>query len=100
MTDEQKIDAVTAALLPWGNWADELAWKEGWVLSETAGSAYGPWQIQKLDDAPDGCVQLQNDDEAHRIVREGTGAHHIAAREFLRIHNPSEWAYINGSGKI
>lgn len=71
----------------------QAATKEGWDIFECFGSATTPWQVQRLDDASDvpGAPQLDNDDDAWRIVLQGTQAHHSAALTFLRQHSPEEY---------
>lgn len=72
---------------------------EGWTIFECEGSAYGRWQIQRLDDplnAEQGygianVPDLVDDEAAMRIVALGTEPHHVAAREFLRLHSPQEY---------
>ena len=78
----------------WSNVHSEAAQREGWDIFDTRGSDSGPWQIQRFDDATDvpGAPQLKDDEAAFRIVLHGSAAHHGAAREFIRAHNPNEWA--------
>lgn len=66
---------------------------EGWGVFECVGSANGPWQIQRLDDASDvpGAPQLDDDEAAWRRVLQGGQPHHVAALAFLRAHNPIEY---------
>lgn len=79
----------------------EAAQREGWFLSQCNGSVDGPWQIQKIDYPednmlPDGTLpaQLEDDDQAMQIVANGTGDHHVFAREHLKAHNPKEYERI------
>lgn len=72
---------------------------EGWTIFECEGSAYGRWQIQRLDDPAEAArgygianvPDLVDDEAAMRIVALGTEPHHVAAREFLRLHSPQEY---------
>jgi hypothetical protein len=78
----------------------DAATREGWGLFDCDGSEHSRWQLQRIDCAADvPCAtgeprpaQLASDDDAWRIVWHGTGAHHVAAREFLQAHAPAEWA--------
>lgn len=78
----------------WSKEHCEAAQREGWDIFDAQGSDCGPWQIQRFDDAPDvpGAPQLKDDNAAWLIVVEGTGAHHAAARDFIKAHNQQEWA--------
>lgn len=79
--------------------------REGWGLFDSTGSANGNWQVQRLDD-PEvesagigfAVPALQSDEQAWRLVYEGTEQHHRAARAFLIAHNPKEWASIKKVG--
>ncbi len=81
------------------------ACKEGWDVFDCDGSDFGQWQINRVDEADEGDVQLNSDDEAWRIVLEGSGPHHVSAREFIKKHTPVHWweicrtAELNGVDK-
>lgn len=77
----------------WTSVHDDMAIREGWALFECSGSVHGRWQIQRLDDAAElrpGTPRLTSDEDAMLLVARGTGAHHRAAMEFLKVHNPME----------
>lgn len=92
---------------PWPNVHDEAAFLEGWIITDCSGSENGPWQVQRIDD-PDECLtadgkpvpHLTSDVEAMKIVATGTRPHHIAAREFLKAHNPIEFDAVMQQGKL
>ncbi len=73
---------------------------EGWNILGCSGSANGPWQIQRLDDASDipGAPQLEADEDAWRLVLSGGKEHHGAALSFIEAHNPLEYAAIMAFG--
>ena len=84
----------TAVMFPaWMPAHSVAALKEGWEIFECSGSSYGPWQIQRLDDASDcpGSVQLDSDDDAWRLVLSGGQVHHRAALDFIKAHNAIEY---------
>jgi hypothetical protein len=64
---------------------------EGWDIFECCGSMYGRYQICKMDEPDDGELELADDEEAWRIVFEGTKPHHRAARNYIQHHCPDEW---------
>jgi len=69
------------------------AQSEGWGIFETDGSSSGPYQLQRMDDEE----VFEDDDAAARFVqqRASYGHHyHASALEFLREHNPIEYAAI------
>lgn len=78
---------------PWSAAHARAALTEGWNIFESEGSAYGPWQIQRLDWAEEtpGAKQLEDDESAWNIVLTGTAAHHAAALAFIRAHNPMDY---------
>lgn len=84
---------------PWTNEHQDAAQHEGWIISECFGSAYGPWQLQRLDDASDvpGATQLRYDASAWDIVLKGTGSHHKAALAFIQAHNPMDYKELLGA---
>lgn len=100
------IEAKTVANAPeWTAAFSRSACLEGWDLYATAGSANGDWQIQCVDDPKQASAELGevvpalgSDEMAWRLVYEGTESHHIAALEFLEIHNPKEWGAIRKVG--
>lgn len=55
------------------------AYHEGWCLSESFLSEFGPWQIQRVNDL----ARLSTDQDAWKIVLEGQLPHHVAARTFI-----------------
>lgn len=77
----------------WSNEHREAAHLEGWDIFDASGSVSGRWQIQHFDDASDiaGATQLDSDDDALRIVVDGSMPHHEAARQFIKAHNYQEW---------
>lgn len=84
------------------SWSDDhraAAQREGWDIFDTSGSENGPWQIQHFDDASEvpGAAQLDTDDDALRMVMNGTSAHHEAARRFIQAHNEHEWILLQAS---
>ena len=83
----------------WSDANSAAANGEGWNLFFCLGSENGPWQLQRLDCADDvpGAPQLDSDDVAWRVVREGTVPHHAAALAFLKAHNPIEYALVKGA---
>lgn len=75
----------------WTNEHDRLAQMEGWCLSHSAGSRYGPLQIQRIDSQDmEGVPQLLLDDEAWVIVRKRALPHHVLALNLVLKHNPDE----------
>lgn len=86
------VDPETMAP-PWTSAHAGAALKEGWIISECFGSAYGPWQVQRRDDASEvpGTPQLENDEIAWDIVLAGSADHHAAARAFMKAHNPEDF---------
>ncbi|MFP3637624.1 phage protein NinX family protein [Paraburkholderia sp. SIMBA_054] len=85
----------------WSDAHDAAAATEGWCISDSTGSVNGPWQVQRIDDP--GAFELAagfapgvlaSDDDALRLVANGNGAHHLAARVFMQAHNPSEFEAI------
>ena len=75
---------------------DGAAIAEGWSIFDCDGSDNGRWQLCRIDGAsmlPE-FQPLASDDEAWKIVATGTGAHHLAARQFLKVHNPQEFAAV------
>lgn len=85
--------AVEGSYSAWLERYGDAAAMEGWSLFECFGSENGDWQLQRLDDASDvpGGPQLAGDDDAWRVVLQGTGDHHAAALGFLMEHNPKEY---------
>lgn len=90
------------ALSPaWSDAHDVAAAREGWCVSDSNGSENGRWQAQRIDD-PAAYAQaagftppaLDSDDDAFRIVANGTEEHHVAARALLKAHNPTEFAAV------
>lgn len=82
----------------WQRVHSDPALVEGWAIFECDGSAYGRWQVQRIDHVSDcrpveGVVprQLAFDDDAWKIVMQGNQPHHIAARAFIRENNPTHW---------
>lgn len=82
----------------WSPAHDAAAAREGWNIWDSAGSANGRWQVQRIDDADAfeqatgfAPVQLKSDDQAFHIVANGTAEHHAAARAFLKAHNAVEY---------
>jgi len=74
---------------------------EGWDIFECDGSANGPWQVQRFDDAryhtlTDGShpPQLNDDDAAWVLVASRVKPHHVAALAFLQANNPQEYDHI------
>lgn len=67
----------------------EAAIAEGWSLFECSGSIYGKWQVQKLDEVEEG--GLRDDEEAMKIVANGTEPHHKWVLEFIEKHCPEEY---------
>lgn len=84
-------------------WTDEhraAANLEGWDIWETKGSECGPWQIQRIDEVHEPLgAQLESDDDALRIVFNGVGVHHEAARQFIKAHNKQEWDALTRSSE-
>lgn len=94
--------------------ADEPLWsenhalaasREGWGVFDSTGSANGNWQVQRQDDPEMEAAEtgfsvpaLQSDEQAWRLVYQGTEQHHLAACAFLIAHNPKEWASIKKVG--
>jgi hypothetical protein len=79
------VDDRSAAYAAWDKWVSEhepVATREGWVIRDRAGS-WG-WQIESIDQSDKGCTQLDDDDDAWRVVLEGQQPHHVTAREFMR----------------
>jgi hypothetical protein len=68
---------------------------EGWGVFLCAGSANGRWQIQRFDAPDEGEAELESDDAAWKLVREGSGAHHVAARAFIQAHCPTAYAALS-----
>lgn len=64
---------------------------EGWGIFDCEGSANGPWQIQRED-----ATEVFPDDDAawrHVAARATAGSpYHAAAIDFIRLHNPVEFA--------
>jgi len=89
--DDRKTTHMSPA---WSDAHRAAAHLEGWDIWDACGSENGPWQIQHFDDASDipEAIQLGSDDDALRIVVNGSEPHHEAARRFIRAHNPIEWA--------
>lgn len=79
-----------ALVASWEKLHGDAAAREGWSIMDCAGSAYGRWQLQHFDTAPDGATQLATDDDAWRVVLQGCAAHHAAALALLEAVNPSE----------
>lgn len=89
--DDRKTTHMSPA---WSDAHRAAAHLEGWDIWDSCGSENGPWQIQHFDEASDipEAIQLDSDDDALRIVVNGSEPHHEAARRFIRAHNPIEWA--------
>ena len=76
----------------WSRNHDQAAAQEGWGLFDCDDSENGRWQVCRIDDSTEPShTQLANDDEAWKIVATGTKDHHVAARHFLKAHNPKEY---------
>ncbi|MGF6440433.1 hypothetical protein [Paraburkholderia youngii] len=93
---------VAAEMSPaWSYDHETLAAREGWQISECTGSDNGPWQVANFASPEDhrdafGFLPpyLDGDAAAMRVVANGTGEHHLAARAFLLAHNPLEHAAV------
>ena len=72
---------------------------EGWDIFWSTGSAYyaEQFQLQGFDCEDEDCPApfAGDDGAAWHHVWAGTGAHHVAAREFLREYSPEEYARID-----
>ena len=81
----------------WSQKYDADAAKEGWSIFDCNDSENSCWQLCRIDDTtslPEPKTQLGSDNEAWKIVAMSTGEHHVAARQFLKWHNPKEYAAI------
>jgi hypothetical protein len=87
------IPDATTMVPAWTMEHSRAASLEGWDIFYCSGSAYGLWQIQHFDEVQDNpdAKQLDDDEHAWREVFNGVLAHHVAAREFIRVHNPGEY---------
>lgn len=87
---------------PWTEAHSNAAIAEGWEIFDCGDSSNGRWQLDALDSPEDwahlngGTIppRLDDNEAAWRIVANGTMPHHIAAREFLQVHNPAEYALV------
>jgi hypothetical protein len=61
---------------------------EGWDIFKCSG--HSDWQLQRLDEAS----PFGNDDEAWEFVLKNRSLLHLRALEFLRHHDPYEFATI------
>ena len=93
---------IAAQMSPaWSYDHETLAAREGWQISECTGSDNGPWQVANFASPEDhreafGFLPpfLDGDAAAMHLVANGASEHHLAAREFLRAHNPMEYEAI------
>jgi hypothetical protein len=91
------VDRYDPDLPGWTNAHGEAAHAEGWGIFDCQGSEYGRWQVQRLDDPQDHGLSiepLESDEEAWRLIVNGTGEHHKAALEVLKEHCPEEYARV------
>lgn len=63
---------------------------EGWCISKTHGSDYGPFQLQRLDEK---ATFTLDDDAWDFVARKATegSAYHVGAIEYLRVHSRIEY---------
>jgi hypothetical protein len=98
-----KLAVEDRKLVEWPSVHSDKAVREGWDIWDSEGSDNGHWQVQRIDD-PSAFVEatgfappkLVSDDDAFRIVANSNQPHHIAAREFLKTHNPKEYHSVMG----
>lgn len=89
-------DRDTTRMSPaWSNEHRAAANNEGWDIWDTSGSESEPWQIQRFDESHENPgVQLDSDDDALRLVVNGSAPHHEAARLFIKAHSTQEWSVL------
>lgn len=74
-------------ILQWNKEFSELAYSEGWNFYYSQGSAYGDYQIQRNDEQG----LLEQDEDAWKLVANGTEKHHELARQLIKNLNPQEY---------